>query len=90
MEGESFTTECLEARLNGDSVANFFEANGQEVTQLVVPNDGESSLQAGEGMAVGEVGTTGIFCGQVKGRPVLTQAERVLKSTLMESQPMFL
>ena len=43
-EGERFATEWLEVRLNRDVMANFREEIGQEVTHLVVPNDGESPV----------------------------------------------
>ena len=66
-EGERFTTEWLEVRLNRDVMANFHEEIGQEVTNLVVPNDGESPCGAGKDMADGEGGAAGTFCWEIRG-----------------------
>ena len=76
-------------RLNRDVVANFREEIGQEVTHLIVPNDGESPSGAGKGVADGEGGAAGTFFWEVRGHPVITQAERVSESTLMESKDIF-
>ena len=76
-------------RLNGDVVANFHEEIGQEVTHIVVPNDGESPCGAGKGMAHCEGGAARTFCWQIRWRPVVTKAENVSESTVMESKAMF-
>ena len=69
-------------------MANFCEEIGQNVTHLVVPNDGESPCGVRKGMADSEGGATGTFCWQVRGHPVVTQAESISESTLMESKAM--
>ena len=40
-------------------------------------------------MADGEGGAAGTFCWEVRGRPVVTQAESVSETALMESKAMF-
>ena len=88
-EGERFATEWLGVRFKGDVMANFREEIGQEVMHLVVPNDGEFPCGAGKGMADGEGGAARTFCWQVRGCPVVMQAESISESTVMESKAMF-